>query len=522
MQPTNHQTFKHLTCTGMLLFVVLSSLALVYGEPTTTIINNGPAASRVDIAILGDGYTASEMTKFQNDVQTFVQAMFAQDPYREYQRYFNVRRVDVISNQSGADHPERGAFVDTAFDATYDCSGTQRLICVNTTKVLSALQRSLSPAEYDMKLIIVNDSEYGGSGGTVAVASTNAQAVEIILHELGHSFGLLLDEYGGSTCSQFSEPGAPNITAVSSRNQIKWNYWIDANTPVPTTSPSLGVPGLFQGGWFCDNGYNRPTYDSKMRTLGRPFDQINTEQLVKRIYNVVSPMESGSPASTSITLNQSDSQLFLVNSPAPLTHTLDVTWFIDGQFHSTGQTFFVTGTELSPGSHSIDVLVKDNTSWVRSDMEQLLSDSKHWTITLTGNSAPPPNPGPTPTSAPVLITEDNLQRAVALDSVTMLRDPFSATTNNNFSADHRTRIILYAQNIDWTSMQNVSALTAQVDFGPTVLPAVVEFIGFVSDINGYARVVVRLPDGLPLTGDVGVRIAINGVFSNRVLIGLKP
>src|ERR1700674_395322 len=89
-------------------------------EPFETIINNGNSQNRVDLAILGDGYTAAELQKYKNDVQTFVQGFFAQDPFHEYQNYFNVHRIDVTSNQSGADHPERSVLVDTALDATYN------------------------------------------------------------------------------------------------------------------------------------------------------------------------------------------------------------------------------------------------------------------------------------------------------------------------------------------------------------------------------------------------------------------
>jgi len=505
-----------------LLILIATPFASVQAEPAETIINNGPAANRVDVAIVGDGYTSSEIAKYRADVVQFVQAMFAQDPYSEYQRYFNVHRVDVTSNQSGADHPERGSFVDTAFDANYNCGGTQRLICVSQNKVFAALQRSLSPNQYDIALVIVNDSEYGGSGGSVAVASTHVLGIEIILHELGHSFGFLRDEYGGSTCGTVTEPNSPNITTVTSRNQIRWNYWIDPNTPVPTTNPAPGVPGLFVGGLFCDNGYYRPTADSKMRTLGRPFDQINTEQLVKRIYNVVSPIEDGSPAPTSVTLNNGESQLFLINTPNPLNHSLDVTWFVDGQPQGAGKTFFLNASLLTAGIHSLDALVKDNTSWVRVDTEQLLSDTRHWTIAISGIPGPTPPPGPPPAVVAELVPLDGSQRAVAVNSVTMLRDPFQLNTTNNLSADQRTRVLLYARNIDWNALQNKSALTAQVDFGATVIPVMVEYIGVVPGVDGYARLVFRLPDGLPTTGDIGVRIAVNGVQSNRVLFEMRP
>jgi hypothetical protein len=259
-----------------------------------------------------------------------------------------------------------------------------------------------------------------------------------------------------------------------------------------------------------------------MRTLGRPFEQINTEQLVKRIYNVVSPIEDVAPVQTSLALNNGNSQLFVVNSPTPLSGTLDVTWFIDGQRQGAGKTFFLNASLLSPGTHTLDALVKDNTSWVRVDNEQLLSDTRRWTVTISGNPGPPPPPGPPPTVAPELVPLDGAQRAVAVNSVTMVRDPFSLSTAHNLSSDQRTRILIYARNIDWNALQNTSALTAQVDFGATIIPTVVEYIGFVPGVDGHARLVLLLPSGLPTSGDIGVRIAVNGVQSNRVVIGMRP
>jgi hypothetical protein len=151
----------------------------------------------VDLIVIGDGYSIGELDKYSSDVESFVQGLFAQEPFNEYQRYFNVHRIDVISNQSGADHPEQNppVFRDTALDATYNCAGIQRLICVNIAKVNAVLSRSVPPDRREVILVIVNDPEYGGSGRAIAVASINSLVVELVLHELGHSFGLLADEY---------------------------------------------------------------------------------------------------------------------------------------------------------------------------------------------------------------------------------------------------------------------------------------------------------------------------------------
>src|ERR1044072_2346123 len=244
------KTYSHWALSAVLLVLVLPQIALA--EPFETIINNGSAANRVDIAILGDGYTAADMQKYKNDVQNAMDQFFNNEPFHEYRNFFNVHRIDVISSQSGADHPERipALFVNTALDATYNCSGIQRLICVDVGKVFTLLGNNVNPAQRDIVLIIVNDSEYGGSGGSVAVASTHPDVLELILHELGHSFGFLADEDGGQpppSCNNTVEPSAVNITMATQRALIKWNQWIDASTAIPTLTTLSGVPGLYQG-----------------------------------------------------------------------------------------------------------------------------------------------------------------------------------------------------------------------------------------------------------------------------------
>jgi len=368
-----------------LLFSMMLISMKVQAEPFETIINNGPSQNRVDIAVLGDGYTAGEQDKYKNDVQIFLQGFFAQEPFHEYQRYFNVHRIDVTSNQSGADHPDRSVFVDTALDGSYGCGGIERLLCVNTGKVNLIIANTLSPTQHDMTLVIVNDAEYGGSGGSIAVASTNAAVVELVLHEEGHSFGLLGDEYGGPpppVCDNTVEPAQPNLTKQTQRALIKWAQWIDAGTPIPTTSTTPGLPGLHQGAGYCDVGLYRPTFSSRMHALGFPYEQVNSEQLIKRIYNFVSPLDSSMPAAGTITLAQGEAQSFSVTTPLPFTHSLSITWFVDGQQRGTGSLFNFDSASFGTGNHSVAASVVDTTISVRSDPGHLLMAQPSWTVAV--------------------------------------------------------------------------------------------------------------------------------------------
>jgi hypothetical protein len=370
------------------LVAVVASARVAAAEPVQTIVNNGDPANRVDIVILGDGYTAAEMSKYQTDVQQFVQSMFQQEPLREYQRFFNVHRIDVASAESGSDHPENGTSRNTAFDSAYNCGGIQRLICANNSKVSNVVNNSLTLNQRDLIILIVNDPVYGGSGGLIAIASTNVLAVELVLHESGHTFGLLADEYSESppTCSNSFEPSEANVTRQTARASIKWNAWIDASTPVPTSSTQPALPGLYEGARYCTTGLYRPTFNSKMRSLGLPFEQVNSEQLVRRVYNSVSPVDSFAPANTSPSLTTAQSQTFSVTTPAPLTHALSVSWTVDGRPAGTSSSLNVGAGGLSAGSHTIEATVRDQTSFVRSDPEQLLVERVRWNVTVTSSN----------------------------------------------------------------------------------------------------------------------------------------
>lgn len=409
--PGSQKKWARIACLTLLLAWVPQG---AWGEPVTTIRNNGDSANRVDVAILGDGYTASELGKYATDVETFIQDLFAQEPFREYQRYFNIHRVDVTSNQSGADHPERNppVFVDTALDATYNCSGIQRLICVDSSKVNGVVSSSLSSDRRDVILVIVNDAEYGGSGGAIAVTSVHSTVVDVILHELGHSFGLLADEYGGPppSCNSSIEPPEVNATMQTQREQIKWNYWIDLSTPVPTTGTAAGVPGLYEGARYCDTGLYRPTHNSKMRHVDMPFEQINSEQLVKRFYNWVSPIDASEPSVSTVTITQGQNQTFRVQVPQPSTHSLNIAWKVDSQTMGTSADFTLISSSLTLGSHMVEITVSDPTLLVRNDSAGVLTESRTWNVNVTNGGHTPkaeltsPTPGSTLPGSAVTFT----------------------------------------------------------------------------------------------------------------------
>ena len=214
---------------GTIVLIALIGLASsIASAGYTTMVNNGPSSNRVDIVFLGDGYRAADLTSvYPSHINAMLNHLFydGQDPYPRYRSFFNVHRIDLVSNEAGADVPPQNIYRDTALDAKYYYDGvTDRLLYVNTSKAATALNTNLAGAPFsaEVKYITVNDTRYGGGGGTYAVyAGGNSAATEIALHESGHSFNNLADEYVSySGAYTGGEPSEVNVTKNSSG--AKW------------------------------------------------------------------------------------------------------------------------------------------------------------------------------------------------------------------------------------------------------------------------------------------------------------
>jgi hypothetical protein len=253
-----------------------------------TLVSSGPPDEKLDLVFLGDGYTAAEQNLFRDDVRRFTDHLFSQPPFSTYKDLFNVHRVDVASSQSGADDECAGVSATTAFDTGYRQSGgdCRLLFTASPAKVYAAAARAPG---YDpgsgLVAVIVNSTAYGGAataGGCVVVYRGDS-GPEALAHELGHSFGLLADEYEQpGRIYAGGEPSFPNVTIQTDRSLLKWARWISPATPLPTAAPSMG-PGLYEGGLVYQYGVFRPTFDSKMRSLNRPYDAVNEALLKARM-----------------------------------------------------------------------------------------------------------------------------------------------------------------------------------------------------------------------------------------------
>lgn len=365
-----------------LLFALVLALcsAPAWALETELLETNGPSANRIDVAILGDGYTASQQTQFKEDARKFLEYVFSQTPFKEYRRHFNFYLVHVISNESGADMPSTGVTKDTALDATYDSYGIHRLLVVNDTKAESA---AMSVPEVDLIFVLVNDPEYGGSGGQVLVASVNELSPEIVAHEIGHTLGDLADEY------EDAYPGYPagcaeaNVSCTTSRTSIKWAPWIAADTPLPTpeTADYASQVGAFEGARYLASGIWRPMLDCRMRKLGGAFCPICTERLIEEVYSRVSPSDA---KGETLTLDTDQLLNFDAKPIEPADHELDVRWSVDGAASGEGAILRLQASSLAPGTHRIQAKLADLGERLRlAAAKEAATETLTWTVTIS-------------------------------------------------------------------------------------------------------------------------------------------
>jgi hypothetical protein len=346
----------------------------------TTVFENGPASNRVNMVFLGDGYTDSQIeTTYVADINKYLNHMFHenQDPFTRYEKFFNAYRVNVVSNQSGADVPPENIYRDTALDAKYYYDGvTERLLYINESKANAALSAGLAGSGIiaDMKPVTVNDTRYGGGGGTYAVyAGGNPFAPEVALHESGHSFSGLADEYQYNNGSTYTggEPSSVNVTKSSTG--AKWSQWLGYVDPA---HPELGAVGAYEGGMYNDHGIYRPTSNSKMRSLGVAFNAVSREKIILDIYRQVKPIDSF--LANTGTLANPPSLWIDVVDPAVLT----VQWSVDGVIVPGAASENFDPLRLAPGAHTITARAYDDTPWVRLT-NSLLSQSINWSVNIT-------------------------------------------------------------------------------------------------------------------------------------------
>jgi hypothetical protein len=371
------------------LLTVLFSGRKAHAFEVETLRESGPADKRFNIAILGDGYRAQDQTKLKTDAQGIADYLFGVSPLKQYAKFFNVRLIHVLSNEAGADNGTAGGQRDTALNSYFNCGGIDRLLCVDEGAAQSIAAEDMP--EFNFIIVIVNDSKYGGSGGTVCAASANEQSFEVVTHEVGHSLARLADEYsydgGIGPCNQQQDCSEANATVRSQRDQIKWRDWLEQNTPVPTPATDLydSAIGVFEGARYQETGTYRPKLSCKMRDLGSDFCSVCSEQFVRSFWSFdnIRMIEASLPAQTTVQVDSCDPIMLSVATPPITPSTYRYTWTVDGKMlPDVTNAVQLEPAKLKQGSHDIDLLVEDVTTLVRNDSNNLLKDEHSWTVTV--------------------------------------------------------------------------------------------------------------------------------------------
>ena len=222
------------------------------------VLNNGDQHQKVDIVILGEGYTESELEKFYSDLKKYSNILFTIEPFKSNKTKFNISGILRPSIESGADEPTKGRYRNTVLDATFNSLDSPRYLLTENNKTIRDIAAQVP---YDLAYIMVNINRYGGGGIYNTLGLFTASEVKwneyVFVHEFGHFFAALADEYYNSSVAynEFYAPGVeptePNITALLESGHVKWKKFLSPGLPVPTDWGKAGYDSLYlKIDWF--------------------------------------------------------------------------------------------------------------------------------------------------------------------------------------------------------------------------------------------------------------------------------
>ncbi|MEU3600943.1 M64 family metallopeptidase [Streptomyces sp. NPDC006798] len=366
----------------------------------TRLAGTGSTDDRLDIVVLGDGYTAAELPRFHEDARKIWEQTAAVEPYTTYRGLFNVWAVDAVSNESGVTgDPDRATVRDTAIGSYFWCADIERLLCVDQTKV----DRYAAKApEADLVVVLANSAKYGGAGynepsqslgyeGIATASAGNPRSGLVAIHETGHSLGKLADEYfypGYPGYEQYTgpEPGDVNISTLGTdaiaAQRVKWHRWLGE------PSPDGGTVGAYEGGGYFVKGLNRPTGNSMMRSVDKPFNLPGTEAMIAGFYRHAEPVTAVTPTDRVLRLRHTAEAAPVELAPAD-GRQLTVRWYLDGKelrrFAGRDQVRIASLMPrlLDLRAHRLTVSVEDRTPSVRDPkIAATMKASVTWTVRL--------------------------------------------------------------------------------------------------------------------------------------------
>jgi len=247
-------------------------------EPTedfevSAVLKNGEPEKKVDIVILAEGYTEKEKEKFYEDAKCVSDMLFEAEPFHSEKSNFNINAVFTPSKESGTDVPGENIYRNTRFNSSFYTFDLPRYL---TTSDMKSIYDAASVVPYDHIYVLVNTTRYGGGGFynflTVCTAD-NELTRQVFIHEFGHGFAGLGDEYYSSSVAYEDfynlkiEPWEPNLTTLVDFDK-KWKSMVETSTPVPTPREEKysKTVGVYEGGGYLDKGIYSPYIDCRMKS----------------------------------------------------------------------------------------------------------------------------------------------------------------------------------------------------------------------------------------------------------------
>lgn len=270
--------------------ILIHKKGLTHITPHKYLLKSGNEEQCIDVAILAEGYTTSEMETFYKDAAIACEALFSHEPFQSMKNRFNIVAVASPSADSGVSAPKQGAWKHTAFGSHFDTFYSDRYL---TTSRVKAINDALAGIPYEHIIILANTEQYGGGGIYNAFTLTTAHHPNfrpVVVHEFGHSFGGLADEYFydedvmNGLYPLNIEPWEQNIT-TRINFASKWEDMLTKTTPVPTpVADKDKYPiGVYEGGGYSAKGIYRPAFDCRMRTNEYPTFCPVCQRAIQRI-----------------------------------------------------------------------------------------------------------------------------------------------------------------------------------------------------------------------------------------------
>ncbi|MBT2406570.1 MULTISPECIES: M64 family metallopeptidase [unclassified Streptomyces] len=364
----------------------------------TKMIDNGSTADRLDVVVIGDGYTAAELDRFHADARQKWSEVAAVEPYTTYQNLFNVWTVDAVSHDSGVSGDPTPATVrDTALGSYFWCENIERLLCIDQPKVDAYVAKA--PAA-DLVIVLANSAKYGGAGyneasatlgyeGISTASAGNAKSGQVAIHETGHSLGKLADEYfypGLPDYEKYTgpEPAESNTSTLTAgpmaEQRTKWYRWLGEE------SPDGGKVGAYEGGGYYVTGLYRPTDNSIMRVLGKPFNLPGVESMIagfSRHARLVTPI---TPTDRTLRLRHT-AKAAVPRLTGADGRQLVVRWYLDGRelkrFEGRTEVRVAELWLLDLRTHKLSVTAEDRTPSVRDPrIARALRSTAEWSVRL--------------------------------------------------------------------------------------------------------------------------------------------